>query len=242
MHRRLLPVRDEQQSLRDRVQVPGEPGNRRREDSVRARRPERAANGGCIAYAGKEFSQGVIHMLRASPCRVLLAGGRPKRFNGCHERTGPCARTAFRVVGRAHRQEESCLGSGQTQPRPCEGGGGRGIRAKRGGRRTTPEGPWRRHVSAGNAGIRARSHRANARCGVTGAGSLRPPSHFVRVAEGEGFEPPVPFRVQRYSRPPPSTTRPSLRCASILSHGGLFQCNSPPRLARSARTAERRPV
>src|SRR4029453_4547849 len=30
-------------------------------------------------------------------------------------------------------------------------------------------------------------------------------------AEGEGFEPPVPFRVQRFSRPPPSTTRPSLR-------------------------------
>src|SRR6266700_3614194 len=32
-----------------------------------------------------------------------------------------------------------------------------------------------------------------------------------RLAEGEGFEPPVPFRVQWFSRPPPSTTRPSLR-------------------------------
>src|SRR5688572_8417426 len=31
------------------------------------------------------------------------------------------------------------------------------------------------------------------------------------LAEGEGFEPPIPFRVQRFSRPPPSTTRPSLR-------------------------------
>jgi hypothetical protein len=33
----------------------------------------------------------------------------------------------------------------------------------------------------------------------------------IFMAEGEGFEPPVPFRVQWFSRPPPSTTRPSLR-------------------------------
>ena len=32
-----------------------------------------------------------------------------------------------------------------------------------------------------------------------------------RLAEGEGFEPPVPFRVQRFSRPPVSTTHTSLR-------------------------------
>ena len=32
-----------------------------------------------------------------------------------------------------------------------------------------------------------------------------------RMAEGEGFEPPEPFPVQWFSRPPPSTTRPSLR-------------------------------
>jgi hypothetical protein len=32
-----------------------------------------------------------------------------------------------------------------------------------------------------------------------------------RLAEGEGFEPPVRFPVQRFSRPPPSTARPSLR-------------------------------
>ena len=31
------------------------------------------------------------------------------------------------------------------------------------------------------------------------------------LAEGEGFEPPVPFRVQRFSRPPVSTAHPSLR-------------------------------
>ena len=32
-----------------------------------------------------------------------------------------------------------------------------------------------------------------------------------KLAEGEGFEPPEPFPVQWFSRPPPSTTRPSLR-------------------------------
>jgi hypothetical protein len=31
------------------------------------------------------------------------------------------------------------------------------------------------------------------------------------VAEREGFEPPVPFRARRFSRPEPSTTRPPLR-------------------------------
>ena len=41
------------------------------------------------------------------------------------------------------------------------------------------------------------------------AGSLRA-SHERRLAEREGFEPPVPFRVQWFSRPPPSTTRPPL--------------------------------
>src|SRR5947207_15993233 len=33
--------------------------------------------------------------------------------------------------------------------------------------------------------------------------------HFFNP-EREGFEPPVPFRVQWFSRPPPSTTRPPL--------------------------------
>src|SRR5258708_8598325 len=31
------------------------------------------------------------------------------------------------------------------------------------------------------------------------------------MAEREGFEPPLPFRVCRFSRPVPSTTRPPLR-------------------------------
>ena len=33
----------------------------------------------------------------------------------------------------------------------------------------------------------------------------------AQLAEGEGFEPPVPFRAQRFSRPPVSTAHPSLR-------------------------------
>jgi hypothetical protein len=33
------------------------------------------------------------------------------------------------------------------------------------------------------------------------------------MAEGEGFEPPVPFQAQRFSRPPVSTAHPSLRAA-----------------------------
>jgi hypothetical protein len=33
----------------------------------------------------------------------------------------------------------------------------------------------------------------------------------LRLAEGEGFEPPVPLRAQRFSRPPVSTTHTSLR-------------------------------
>ena len=36
------------------------------------------------------------------------------------------------------------------------------------------------------------------------------------MAEGEGFEPPVPFQAQRFSRPPVSTTHTSLRAFSNL--------------------------
>ncbi len=36
------------------------------------------------------------------------------------------------------------------------------------------------------------------------------------LAEEVGFEPTVPFRAQRFSRPPPSTTRPLLRIARII--------------------------
>ena len=61
------------------------------------------------------------------------------------------------------------------------------------------------------------------------------------LAEGEGFEPPVPFRVQRFSRPPVSTTHTSLRYMSPsvlrldflrINHRNTFdhQCSkvSPP--------------
>jgi excisionase family DNA binding protein len=46
---------------------------------------------------------------------------------------------------------------------------------------------------------------------VGAAHARRTPLRAHELAEGEGFEPPVPFRVQWFSRPPPSTTRPSLR-------------------------------
>ncbi len=37
------------------------------------------------------------------------------------------------------------------------------------------------------------------------------------MAESEGFEPPIPFRVRRFSRPMPSTTRPALRFREPVS-------------------------
>ncbi len=37
----------------------------------------------------------------------------------------------------------------------------------------------------------------------------------LAFAEKEGFEPPVPARVQRFSRPPHSTTLPFLRAAKV---------------------------
>ena len=37
------------------------------------------------------------------------------------------------------------------------------------------------------------------------------------LAEGEGFEPPVPAKVQRFSRPPVSTAHPSLRMATPVA-------------------------
>jgi hypothetical protein len=36
------------------------------------------------------------------------------------------------------------------------------------------------------------------------------------MAEGEGFEPPVPLQAQRFSRPPVSTAHPSLRGCRLL--------------------------
>ena len=41
------------------------------------------------------------------------------------------------------------------------------------------------------------------------------------MAEREGFEPPIPFRVCRFSRPEPSTARPPLRNFPVL-----FDCTS----------------
>src|SRR5438094_7283262 len=52
-----------------------------------------------------------------------------------------------------------------------------------------------------------------------------------RLAEGEGFEPPVPLRVQWFSRPPPSTTRPSLPPSQAP--------NTPLASARQARLRKR---
>ena len=48
----------------------------------------------------------------------------------------------------------------------------------------------------------------------SGAGEVSPAHNLLKtkvMAEREGFEPPVPFRVRRFSRPEPSTTRPPLR-------------------------------
>jgi len=68
-------------------------------------------------------------------------------------------------------------------------------------------------ASAGSSPVRLRSsNRAKARRTVSS-------SHHCRklldnkdlLAEGEGFEPPVRFPVQRFSRPPVSTTHTSLR-------------------------------
>ena len=42
------------------------------------------------------------------------------------------------------------------------------------------------------------------------------------LAEREGFEPPIPFRVCRFSRPVPSTTRPPLRNYSFTAARVVF--------------------
>ena len=44
-------------------------------------------------------------------------------------------------------------------------------------------------------------------------------SSDLELAEGEGFEPPLPVRVKRFSRPPVSTTHTSLRVS-----GKCFSC------------------
>jgi hypothetical protein len=48
------------------------------------------------------------------------------------------------------------------------------------------------------------------------------------MAESEGFEPPIPVKVCRFSRPVPSTTRPTLRGGRYqyyIISAGLSRCN-----------------
>jgi hypothetical protein len=59
-----------------------------------------------------------------------------------------------------------------------------------------------------------------------------PPTAFSCVAEGEGFEPPVTLQPQRFSRPSPSSTRPSLRGVAA----------GPPLRRYLGSIAERRPI
>src|SRR5215213_11499819 len=53
------------------------------------------------------------------------------------------------------------------------------------------------------------------------------------MAEREGFEPPEPFPVQWFSRPPPSTTRPSLRTAQIILACALVRFVTHPARCRA---------
>jgi ABC-type iron transport system FetAB ATPase subunit len=49
------------------------------------------------------------------------------------------------------------------------------------------------------------------------------------LAEGEGFEPPVPFQAQRFSRPPVSTTHASLR---MDDQAAILHIMTPARVGR----------
>jgi hypothetical protein len=63
---------------------------------------------GCIAYAGKGFSPGVLHMLEASPhAAVLPAGARPGRVHARNARAGSSARHALRMVGCARGEQNA---------------------------------------------------------------------------------------------------------------------------------------
>lgn len=48
------------------------------------------------------------------------------------------------------------------------------------------------------------------------------------MAEGEGFEPPLPFRVKRFSRPPVSTTHTSLRVRVYQQFISIENCHAWP--------------
>src|SRR5258708_30572004 len=49
------------------------------------------------------------------------------------------------------------------------------------------------------------------------------------MAEREGFEPPIPFQVCRFSRPVPSTTRPALQLLHFYYTRDEFVRGSPAR-------------
>jgi hypothetical protein len=48
------------------------------------------------------------------------------------------------------------------------------------------------------------------------------------LAEREGFEPPIPFQVCRFSRPEPSTTRPPLRLLQFYYSPPAWRLLLPP--------------
>ena len=54
------------------------------------------------------------------------------------------------------------------------------------------------------------------------------------VAESEGFEPPIPFRVCRFSRPVPSTTRPTLRLKAARSSAACRQADDATHISLHA--------
>ena len=73
---------------------------------------------GCIAYAGKGFSEGVLHMLRASTrAAYCLPAADQNPHDGGHEGTGSFVGHAFRLVGRLRRQEEAGVSDVDCDPR-----------------------------------------------------------------------------------------------------------------------------
>ena len=76
------------EGVRDRVQVPGQPGHGGREDSVRARRPARAADGRLHRLRGPGLlRRRAAHARRVAPRGVLPAGrlARPRRRTDTRE-------------------------------------------------------------------------------------------------------------------------------------------------------------
>jgi hypothetical protein len=64
-------------------------------------------------------------------------------------------------------------------------------------------------------------------CGDPGVAADRLIS--LELAEGEGFEPPLPFRVKRFSRPPVSTAHTSLRGSGNTSVAMIRRWPRAPR-------------